>query len=245
MARVPSTVGAMARDWDSDWWLREVATDPTYQDEVIPLLIDLLQPAPERLYLDLGCGEGQVMRAVAAAGARVVGCDQDWILLERAAAAGPAVACYLPHLSWLGDGVADAAYTVLVIEHLDEHEMLFAEVSRVVVTGGAFVVVANHPAFTAPGAGPLIDPADGEVTWRWGRYLEAGTSVEPAGSFNLTMHHRPLGDLLTAAAAAGWALERLEERGPGPAAAARDPLLAAQRNIPRLIGVRFRNTGPP
>jgi len=134
---------------------------------------------------------------------------------------------------------------VLVFEHIEDYQRLLVEAARVVAGRGKLVVVANHPAFTAPGAGPLIDPGDGEVTWRWGAYLAEGTSFEPAGSFNLMMYHRPLGVFLTAAAAAGWALERIEERGPGAAAADRDPLLAAQRNIPRLIGLRFRNTRQP
>ena len=231
----------MSGKWDPQWWLAEVLSDPTYQEEVSPFLIDLLRPQPEALYLDLGCGEGQGMRTVAAAGAPVVGCDQDPVLLGHAAAAGPVVQCVLPELPWLADGTVGGAFAVLVVEHLEDHRRLLAEVARVVTGGGLLVIISNHPAFTAPGAGPLIDPFDGEVTWRWGAYLQPGTSVEPAGSTNLMMHHRPLGDLLTAAAEAGWALQRLEERGPGEAAADRDPLLAAQRHIPRLIGLRFEN----
>jgi len=235
----------MSGAWDAEWWLGEVGSDPVYQEEVIPLLIDLLDPEPEFLYLDLGCGEGQGMRTVAATGARVMGCDQDATLLTRASSAGPTVQARLPELAWLEDFRLDGAYAVLVLEHLEDHRRLLAEAARVVKPGGALVVVANHPAFTAPGAGPLIDPTDGEVTWRWGEYLEAGTSVEPAGAFNLTMHHRPLGELLTAAAGASWSLDRLEERGPGPAAAERDRLLAVQRHIPRLIGLRFHRALRP
>ncbi|MGI9649272.1 MAG: class I SAM-dependent methyltransferase [Acidimicrobiia bacterium] len=235
----------MSGTWDAEWWLAEVESDPVYQEEVTPLLIDLLRPEPECLYLDLGCGEGQGMRTVAAVGSRVMGCDNDADLLARAAGAGPVVRADLPGLSWLDGSRLDGAYAVLVLEHLEDHRRLLAETARVVKPGGVLVVIANHPAFTAPGAGPLIDPSDGEVTWRWGAYLEAGTSVEPAGSLNLTMHHRPLGELLTAAAGAGWSLNRMEERGPGPAATGRDPLLAVQRHIPRLIGLRFHNTVRP
>jgi SAM-dependent methyltransferase len=235
----------MSGTWDGRWWISEVAGDPVYAEEVVPFLIDLLQPLPEQLYLDLGCGEGQGMRAVAATGARVVGCDQDTVLLGHALADGPVVQCRLPELPWLGDSTVDGASVVLVLEHIEDYQRLLAEVGRVVVGDGAMVIVANHPAFTAPGAGPLLDPDDGEVSWRWGAYLEPGTSVEPAGSFNLMMYHRPLGALLTAAAGAGWILETLEERGPGDAAAGRDPLLAAQRHIPRLIGLRFRNGRRP
>ena len=232
-------------DWDAHWWLSEVATDPNYREDVIPLLIDMLGPTPEGLYLDLGCGEGQGMRAVSAGGARIIGCDQDPVLLDHAHQDGPVVQCQLPELAWLRDAAVDGAYAVLVLEHIEDFERLLVEAARTVVGGGALVIIANHPAFTAPGAGPLIDPGDGEVTWRWGAYLEPGTSVEPAGSFNLLMYHRPLGMLLTAAGRAGWMLEGLVERGPGPAAAGRDLLLAAQRNIPRLIGLRFRNAGRP
>lgn len=228
----------MTTDWDSHWWLAEVANDPTYEEEVLPLLIDMLKPRPEHRYLDIGCGEGQGMRAVGESGAIVFGCDLDAVLLGHAG--GAVVRARLPELGWLTDSAVDGAYLVLVLEHLADHRRLFAEARRVVNAGGVLAVVANHPAFTAPGAGPLIDPGDGEVTWRWGRYLEPGTSVEPAGSFNLTMHHRPVGELLTAAAAAGWALTDLVERGPGPAARERDPLLAAQASIPRLLGLRFR-----
>lgn len=232
----------MTEPWDAAWWLAEVADDPSFAEEVLPLLIDVLAPEPEHLYLDLGCGEGQGMRTIAAAGARAVGCDLDQTLLGHARSAGPVVRGRLPGLEWLATAAVDGAYAVLVLEHLEEIARLWEETARVVRPGGVMAVVANHPVFTAPGAGPLIDPTDGEVTWRWGRYLEPGVSVEPAGSFNLAMHHRSLGTLLSGAAAAGWRVERLIERGPGEAASARDPLLAAQRHIPRLVGVRLQNT---
>ena len=225
--------------WDKDWWLSEVEQDPAYQEELIPLVIDLLQPKPELLYLDLGCGEGQLMRTLAAEGWRAVGCDLSRPLLGRALFAGPVVQARLPSLDWLRPVTVDGVGLMVVLEHIADHRMLVAGALRVTKPGGVFVVVSNHPAFTAPGAGPLIDPGDGEVTWRWGRYLEPGTSVEPAGSFNLTMHHRPLGELLSAAATEGWVLDDLVERGPGEAARKRDPLLAAQANIPRLLGLRF------
>ncbi len=235
----------MADAWDSQWWLSEVAADPTFNDEVIPLLLEVVPSKLDGLWLDLGCGEGQGMRALAATGAGVLGCDQDVVLLGHAVGDGPVVQCRLPDLGWLADSAVAGAFAVLVLEHIEDHERLLAEAARVVASDGTLVIVANHPAFTAPGAGPLIDPGDGEVTWRWGAYLQAGTSVEPAGSFNLMMYHRPLGELLTTAAAAGWALDRLLERGPGQAAADRDPLLTAQRHIPRLIGLRFHNAGHP
>lgn len=229
--------------WDPEWWCREIANDPAYQEEVLPLLLRALQPNAGRRYLDMGCGEGQGMRAVQSAGGEVVGCDLSLGLLQQARAAAPVVQSKLPSLQWLRSGTFDGAYAVLVLEHISDIELLFAEAARVVRADGKLAVVANHPAFTAPGAGPLIDPADGEVTWRWGPYLRPGTIVEPGGRVNIHVHHRPLGQILTAAAAAGWYLRSLEEAGVGPAAADRDPLLARQAHIPRLVGIWWENLG--
>jgi hypothetical protein len=105
--------------------------------------------------------------------------------------------------------------------------------------GGVLALVANHPAYTAPGSGPLVDTEDGEVLWRWGPYMEEGSSEEPAGGGSVVFHHRSLGVLLTTAAGAGWRLERLVEHGVGEQRAAEDPLLAAQQQIPRLLAVRW------
>jgi SAM-dependent methyltransferase len=177
------------------------------------------------------------MRAVAAA--RVVGCDWSRDLLRRAAASGPVVRCRLPDLGWLRSGSVDAAYAVMVIEHLTDVVAFFVEAARVVRPGGVLVVVQNHPAYTPPGAGPIIDQTDGEVLWRWGSYFDEVSGPEPAGGGSITFHHRPMGTLLTAAAGAGWCLERLEERGLGPEAIARDAAMAGQEHMPRLLAARW------
>ncbi|MBP1631907.1 MAG: methyltransferase family protein [Acidobacteria bacterium] len=232
----------MSRAWDdsvADWWVGEVAADPVYAQEVVPLALGMLEPVPGRLYLELGCGEGEVMRAVLARGARILGCDLSERLARRAAAAGPVAVCRLPDLRWVRDGALDGACAVLVLEHLEDPGPVFGEAARVVRPGGVLALVANHPAYTAPGSGPLVDTADGEVLWRWGPYMEEGTSEEPAGEGSVTFHHRSLGVLLTTAASAGWCLERLVEHGVGEQRAAEDALLAAQRQIPRLLAVRW------
>ncbi|MGI9611144.1 MAG: SAM-dependent methyltransferase, partial [Acidimicrobiia bacterium] len=71
----------MTDAWDADWWISEVATDPAFREDVLPLLIEMLEPRPGHAYLDLGCGEGQGMRAVTEAGAAAIGCDQDPVLI--------------------------------------------------------------------------------------------------------------------------------------------------------------------
>jgi len=234
----------MAEHWDPEWWGAEIINDPAYREEVLPLLLRVLSPIEGYRYLDMGCGEGQGMRAVGEAGGAVVGCDLSPELLGQALASAPVVRARLPSLGWLATGRLDGAYAVLVLEHIADVESLFDQAARVVRAGGVLAVVANHPAFTAPGAGPLIDPTDGEVSWRWGPYLQEGMSVEPGGRVNIRVYHRPLGQILTSAARAGWSLAGLEEAGVGAAAAGRDPVLGRQANIPRLVGIWWENRRP-
>lgn len=228
-------------DWDelAGWWVEEMASDRAYTEQVLPLLLDLLAPAPGSRYVDLGCGEGRVMRAVAQLGARVVGCDLSEELLRRALQTGPVVRCRLPELDWVRPGSFDGGYASLVLEHLPDAGSLFTAARRAVRAGGVLVLVVNHPFFTAPGSGPVVDPTDGEVFWRWGRYLDGGSTEEPAGEVTVTFHHRSLAELLNMGASAGWKLERVVELG-----VTDDTLLAGQEQIPRLLGIRWQNPGP-
>ncbi len=227
-----------------EWWLEELAADPTYQEVVEPLVVDLAAPRPGRRILDVGCGEGRIMAALKEAGARPVGCDLETALLRRAGAVGPVVRCRLPDLGWARSGAFDGAVVSLVVEHLPDVSTLFTQLARVVAVGGVLVVVMNHPVFTAPGSGPVID-VDGELLWRTGTYLDVGWTDEPAAGGSVRFHHRPLGLLLTSAGRAGWMLEEMRERGVDAAQVARVPGLAGQEHIPRLAGFRWRRVDRP
>lgn len=221
----------------ADWWLGEVADDPIYQSDVLPLVTDLIG-RPDGVVLDLGCGEGQVMRALPIT---VIGCDASPRLLAAASAAGPVVRARLPQLDWLRAESIDTAYAVLVLEHLADLS-IFAALARAVRTGGALVLVANHPAFTGATSGPIIDPSDGEFLWRWGEYFDPAPVEMPAGDASITFYHRPLDMLLNAAADAGWRLERMVERGLSSSAVIAHPGYTGQEQMPRLLGARWINT---
>lgn len=225
-------------DWDrhAEWWLGEVRDDPIYALDVIPLALDLIDDTG--VLLDLGCGEGQVMRRVAAA---AIGCDISPRLLAEARGSGWVVRCRLPDLGWVRTGAVDGAFAVLVLEHLPTLG-LFEAAARVVRKGGQLVVVMNHPAFTPEDAGPLLDPGDGEVLWRWGRYFEDAETFMALDDGSVAFYHRPLATILTAAAEAGWCLDRLVEQGLSDAAIAAEPGYAGQEQMPRLLGARWINT---
>ena len=121
--------------------------------------------------------------------------------------------------------------------------MFFAETARVVRPGGHLVVVINHPVVTSPESAPLIDP-DGEILWRWGTYLTAGTLPHHVDDHLVTLHHRPLGELLSAAAAAGWSLEAMIERGPSATTFEAEAGDHGHDQIPALAGFRWRRDPP-
>jgi SAM-dependent methyltransferase len=221
--------------WDdlSQWWSAEVASDPAYAEEVIPLLVGLLGPGAGEEILDAGIGEGQVARVVSGSGANVTGVD---LSLALATAAGSSVVGSIRHLEFFRDESFDAAYVCLVLEHLETLGLVFAELKRVTKPGGRLVLVINHPVATAPESGPVMDPVDGELFWRPGRYLASGFTEEPAGGGVVRFYHRPFSSLLNAAADAGFALRRVEERGVSSRQIARDPGYAGHEHHVKLLG---------
>ncbi len=226
-------------NWDelAPWWRREAATDLVYREDIEPML-ERLTPEDPGTVVELGCGEGQWLRWLSTKGVQIFGCDGSLQLLTDAVSAAPVVCAQLPALSWLQNGSVDNALSVFVLDLIADAGEFFTETIRVVRAGGSLIVIINHPGFTAPGSGPLLD-VDGEVLWRWGSYLEDGSSVQPAGDRTVVFHHRSIAKLLTVAAAAGWALQVVQERPLGAAAIERDPGYVGQEGIPRFFGARW------
>jgi len=209
------------------WWLEELRGDPAYESIVTPLLMEVLQPQPRSRYLDLGCGEGRVMRALIAAGARAHGVDLSLsLVLEVTGHAAVADVRALP----LRSGVYDGALCVLTLEHVSDHSSVFREAARVTRPGGVFAMVLNHPVWTAPESTPITD-SDGEVLWRPGEYFSTGYSVMTTDAGTVTFFHRTMSDLLNAAATAGWRLERMIELPHHE--------FTNQSGIPRLLACRW------
>ena len=210
-------------------WLDELASDDAYEAVVTPLLIEVLEPVPDALYLDLGCGEGRVMRSMRSQEARVHGIELNQ---ELAVVAGSgAIVAALPRLQFLRSDAYRGAYCVLALEHVEDHQRFFEEAARVVEPGGSLAVVMNHPVWTAPGSTPVTDD-DGEVLWRPGSYFHPGQSTERMGESHVVFYHRPLGALLESASHSGWSLTRARELPHHD--------LEDQADIPRLLSCLWR-----
>ncbi|MEM7275209.1 MAG: methyltransferase domain-containing protein [Actinomycetota bacterium] len=236
----------------ADWWQTEFTdgADPEYTEQIVPLVVDGLAGA--RRILDVGTGEGQLARALAAAdppGDRVVvGADPVAAqIAEAARRAGPirylrSGAARLP----FADASFDAALACLVFEHIDAVDEAIAEVARVLTPGGRFLFLLNHPLLQTPGSGwiddQLIDPP--EQYWRVGPYLrEAATLEEVQKGVFIRFIHRPLSRYVNALADAGLAVQRMEEPAPPPGFLAQAPWYADAATIPRLLALHCRLVG--
>ena len=142
--------------------------------------------------LDIGAGMGALSAKLAAAGFKVRACDlypevfaAEGIECRRVNAAGQ-----LPY----ENGSVDAAMAVEVLEHIDGHETLFAEVHRVLKPGGFFLfttpnilslksrllfLFSGYP-YSFPSLDPdVLDPVEQHITpfsldrYRW-RLKQAG-----------------------------------------------------------------------
>lgn len=228
-------------DWNelTEWWLEE-SGDPAYQEEVVPLFLEVLPRVDGQVLLDLGCGDGRIQNLVVSRGARVVGVDANLELARIASRRHPVFLNHLPGMACVRDAAVDGAYVVLALEHFEDSPRFFREAARVIRPGGSLTVVINHPVYTAPDSGPVLDTTDGELFWRFGDYLTAGRTCDLAAERTVEFIHRPIWMLFTEAAAAGWSLEEVREQGAGSLAAARDPILAKHRDIPHLMAIRWR-----
>ncbi|MEZ5383118.1 MAG: class I SAM-dependent methyltransferase [Microthrixaceae bacterium] len=232
--------------WDrhADWWQREFTegADPEYVEQILPLIAGRL-PTAGRL-LDVGCGDGQVARMATAAGLQAIGVDPAGAQVRTATDRGgpsysQASAIHLP----VADASVDVAVACLVFEHIAEFRAALAEVARVLIPGGRFLFLLNHPLLQTPDSGwiddHVLDPP--EQYWRIGPYLtEAETAEQVEEGVWITFHHRPLSAYLNTAIEAGLTLERMDEPAPPPGFVARAPEYGQVTSIPRLLALQFR-----
>ncbi|MEM7342356.1 MAG: class I SAM-dependent methyltransferase [Actinomycetota bacterium] len=224
----------------SSWWQREFTdgVDPEYTEQIVPIIADAM--AGRERVLDIGTGEGQIARVLQAAGADVVGVDPSAAQIDEAHRRGGGPAYARSGASGLpfADGSFDGAVACLVFEHIAALDDAIAEVARVLVPGGRFLFLLNHPLLQTPGSGwiddQIIEPP--EQYWRIGPYLpEAVTVEEVQKDVHITFHHRPLSRYLNALIAAGLHLESMLEPEPPPGFLDQASHYRDAATVPRLL----------
>ena len=235
------------RLWEghASWWIEGFTegADPEYEDQIIPLAV-AEQGGADRV-LDLGCGDGQIARALASSGVSVVGVDPTTNQIDVAAerAGGPVFAQAGAAVLPFSDGAVDGVIACLVFEHIDDVDAAIGEVSRVLRPGGRFTFMLNHPLLQTPGSGwiddHMVDPP--EQYWRIGPYLVEAETVEQVElGVHIRFLHRPLSRYLNALAAVGLVLERMDEPAPPERFLAQAPEYFDAATVPRLLHLRLR-----
>lgn len=232
--------------WDehADWWQREFTdgVDPEYVEQIIPLAREHL--SGHRRVLDVGTGEGQIARALAADGAEVVGLDptnsQIAVAVERGG--GPLYALSGADGLPIRADSMDAVVVCLVFEHVDALDESLAEVARVLRPGGRFVLFLNHPLLQTPDSGMIVDHMiePPETYWRIGPYLrEAVTVEEVQKDVFVRFVHRPLSRYVNGMIRAGIDLAEMVEPAPPPGFLAKAPEYEEDVVVttPRLLGL--------
>jgi SAM-dependent methyltransferase len=231
--------------WDAGaaWWQREYTdgADVEYEEQIIPLVVEHLRGT--RRVLDIGCGEGQVARKLAAAGVDVIGLDPSGPQIARARerGEGPRYARASAEQLPIADRSVDAVLGCLAFEHVRDLPAAVHEIARVLIPGGRLLLLVGHPLLQAPGSGWIDDKLLDERYWRIGEYLREYTildEVAPGVAFEFI--HRPVFVYVNTLVAHGLFVEHMEE--PAPPAALLDEIWGYPEadTIPRVLVLHAR-----
>jgi SAM-dependent methyltransferase len=106
-----------------------------------------LLPAPGRLTVDIGCGEGRLSRDLKALGHHVVAIDASQSAVAAAREADPKLEVHLGDAAALpfADACADLAVAFMSLQDVDEPDTAIEEIARVLETGGCLCIAIVHP----------------------------------------------------------------------------------------------------
>ncbi len=206
----------------ADWYDQHLESDDTYHTQVIlPNLMRVLALTKGERVLDLACGQGFFARAFSDGGAHVTAADIAPELIALAKEETPAGIDFhvtpADQLGFAKDQSFDTVVCVLAIQNIKDMRAVFTEVSRVLVPGGRFVLVLNHPAFRIPKSSSWGWDENGKTQYRRvDAYLTpSSTSIEmhpgKANSAKTISFHRSLQDFFKTFSGTGYAVTRLEE----------------------------------
>ncbi|MCU1266468.1 MAG: hypothetical protein JWM21_2786 [Acidobacteria bacterium] len=149
MESVPSNTPEIASAYNR--WAGTYDSDPNKTREMAAAA--LRQSGLElagREVIEIGCGTGYNTQWLAEQAARIFALDFSAGMLRRAKTRVPALnVCFIEHdirAAWpLPDAGGDVAIVMLVLEHIEDLDAIFAEAARTLRPGGEFFVCELHP----------------------------------------------------------------------------------------------------
>ncbi len=230
-------------DEAEDWvrWARTPGFDAYWYYS--PAFFDQIVPPPGRRTLEVGCGEGRVMRDLTARGHAAVGIDSSPSLLGHARAADPAGdyreadAAALPF--------ADAEFDLVVaynsLMDVDDMPGAVRESARVLAPGGRLAVCVTHPVSEAGRFSDSTPDAEFVIRDSYFGRRRFDETFERDG-LRLTFHGwcYPLEAYTRAFEDAGLLIERLRETRAPDELVARDSSAARWRRVPMFLWMLAR-----
>jgi SAM-dependent methyltransferase len=210
-------------------WVRTPGHDEWHWRLNWPAFLELL-PAPGRLTLDLGCGEGRGGVALRERGHRVIGVDAAPTMVRLARETGAYEELHLADAAALSldDGAVDLVVAYMALHDIDDLSGALREAARVLEPGGRLCAAIVHPFASAHLGSETQMP-----------YFEPSpyTDVVERGGLEMAFHgiHRPLEDYMAALLDAGLTLERLREPAPTAEHIAAFPGLAKASGRPAFL----------
>jgi SAM-dependent methyltransferase len=232
------------RQWELEAqnWVRWARTpDHDAYWDYAPMFFDEMVPAPGRRTLELGCGEGRVVRDLTRLGHRAVGLDASPTLLGHARAADLSGRYVLADAARVpfGDGSFDLVVAYNSLMDIEDMEAAVREAARVLEVGGRLSVCVTHPISDAGAfASRELDAAfviDGSYLGKRpfeGTYERGGLRITFRGwSYPLEAYGRALEE-------AGFVIEAMREPPATAAAVQRDPSERRWQRIPLFLFMR-------
>jgi len=253
------------RQWNeaAESWIKFVRSGKNYYSEYLngPALKQMIGNVEGKKVLDIGCGEGYFSRFFARAGAEVTGIDISEGLIRGAVEEeerNPLGVKYFvadaANLNMLESESFDVAFCYMALMDIQDYEGVMSEASRILKTGGRFVVLMEHPCFTA------FRVLDGKVVSGWETHTREDGSKEHLyywiddyfrrhsytfewkhdrlpSSFVTTGFHRTLSDYVNALTKHGLVITRFDEPQPMEEGVRVHPPMKKHYRVPQSIAI--------
>ncbi|MDB6444711.1 MULTISPECIES: bifunctional 2-polyprenyl-6-hydroxyphenol methylase/3-demethylubiquinol 3-O-methyltransferase UbiG [Pseudomonas] len=220
---MPASESTLLHSWhhNAHAWIEAVRTGAIESRREVTdqaILLAVLSRQPERV-LDLGCGEGWLLRALAKRAIEAVGVDGDATLVEAARTAGSSPV-HLASYDTLAQAKVDIGrdYDLICANFALLHQdiiPLLAAMKALLVPGGALVIQTLHPWVAAAG-----DYQDG---WRQETFAGFKGQWQP-----MPWYLRTLSSWINALDMAGFRLASLQEPQHPQSAVPQSLLLVAE-----------------
>lgn len=216
-------------------WISTVERDSNRTHLLDPLLDQLLGDVAGKRVLDIGCGEGRVVRKLCDRGAVATGLDPIPQLLEQARATGPGefVEGFAESLPF-DDASFDLVVAYLSLCDVRGYREAIAEQVRVLKPGGRVILIDIHPMASAFPYWAK-DEQGIKLYKKVDRYFEERAELVEWSGIRVYNHHRPMTGVFQEYLKHGMMLTFFEEPTPTPEAGALKPHLLEEFRVPNFL----------